>query len=83
VNFFIDGLDTYLYTSITSRKETSLLLEQLVAQDQEWSSQTAAEEEDENGGQPVSVGDLEWHVLQNKKCAMLFKLTFHQLKVII
>lgn len=43
-----------------------LLLEQLVAQDEEGRSKTAAEEHDEQSRQTVPVCDLEWQVLEQK-----------------
>jgi hypothetical protein len=38
-----------------------------VAEDQEGSGQSTAEENNEKGGQPVPVANLEWQVLQQTR----------------
>jgi hypothetical protein len=43
-----------------------LLLQQLMSEDEERSSESRSEESDEVGGELESVGDSEWQVLQDK-----------------
>lgn len=62
------ALQYYLYTKT---KRRLLLLEELVAKDQEGSGEPTTEENNEKCSQPVPVANLEWQVLKQKRQILL------------
>lgn len=63
-----------------SVKSRNLLLQQLVSQHEEGSSQTGSEENDEESGQLVPVGQAERQVLQTAKNKRLIRILYNKQK---